>query len=313
MIDKNPLWCEKYRPKTVNDCILPDEIKTMFQTCVDKGTIPNLLLTGSAGTGKTTIARAMCEQLCADYIIINASLNNGIDTLRNEIKNFASTVSFTGHRKVVILDEAEYLNCNSVQPALRNFIEEYSRNCGFIMTCNFKNKLIEPLHSRCSVVEFKISNADKPKMAALFFKRACSILEQENVEYDKGAVAELIKKHMPDWRRVINELQRYSATGRIDAGILTTLKDESFKSLIGFLKEKKFTEMRKWVAENMDTDSATFFRKFYDLASTYVKPNSIPQLVLLLADYSYKAAFVVDQELNQVAFLTNVMVECEFL
>ena len=313
MMKDDFLWVEKYRPHKIEDCILPESLKSTFSEFVKQGNIPNLLLTGSQGTGKTTVARAMCEELGLDYIEINGSMNGGIDTLRTEIKNFASTISFTGTRKMVILDEADYLNAQSTQPALRNFMEEFSKNCGFILTCNFKNRIIEPLHSRCSVIEFKIPSSQKPKLAAQFHKRACGILEQEGVEFDKAVVAEVVTKHFPDWRRVLNELQRYSATGKIDSGILADLGEENFKGLVDLLKNKRFNDMRKWVSENLDTEPTAFFRKFYDMASTYMKPNSIPQLVLLLGRYQYQSAFVADQEINTVAFLTEVMVEAEWV
>jgi len=311
MIRDDFLWVEKYRPRSIDSAILPPTLKTTFQQFVDQKNIPNLLLTGRAGIGKTTVARAMLEELQCDYIIINGSMNGNIDTLRSEIKDFASSISFSGGRKYVILDEADYLNPNSTQPALRNFMEEYSRNCGFILTCNFKNKIIEPLHSRCSVVEFKIDKEDKPKMASLFYKRVCNILEQESVNYDQKAVIEVITKFFPDWRRVLNELQRYSATG-IDSGILVNFSEENLKGLVELLKAKNFTEVRKWVAENNDLDQAVFFRKLYDTASHYLKPNSIPQLVITLADYQYKAAFVADHEINILACLTEIMAEGEF-
>jgi DNA polymerase III delta prime subunit len=306
------LWVEKYRPKTIEDTILPEELKKTFQQFVDQKNIPNLLLTGTAGVGKTTVARAMLEELESDYIVINGSMNGNIDTLRTTIQNFASSVSFTGGRKYVILDEADYLNANSTQPALRNFMEEYSKNCGFILTCNFKNRIIEPLHSRCSVVEFKINKNDMPKLAMQFMKRVCSILTSENVEFDKAVIAEIITKHFPDWRRVLNELQRYSATGKIDSGILVNISDESFKKLISYLKNKKFTEMRKWVGENSDMDSSELFRKLYDNASDAMDKQSIPQLVLHLAKYQYQASFVADQEINLVACLTEILADCEF-
>ena len=307
------LWVEKYRPKNINDTILPEGLKQTFSSFIEQGNIPNLLLTGSAGVGKTTVARAMLEQIGADYIVINGSMNGNIDTLRNDIQQFASSMSFTGGRKYVILDEADYLNANSTQPALRNFMEEFSRNCGFILTCNFKNRIIEPLHSRCSVVEFKINKADYPKLASQFFKRTCKILETEGIGYDKAVVADLISKHMPDWRRVLNELQRYSVNGTIDSGIFVNLQDENLKTLIGYIKSKNFGEMRKWVGENSDTDSAQLFRAFYDQAYTYIKPNSIPELVILIAKYQYQAAFVADPEINTAAFLTEIMVSLEFL
>ena len=312
MIRDDFLWVEKYRPRSIDSAILPSTLKTTFQQFVDQKNIPNLLLTGRAGIGKTTVARAMLEELQCDYIIINGSMNGNIDTLRSEIKDFASSISFSGGRKYVILDEADYLNPNSTQPALRNFMEEYSRNCGFILTCNFKNKIIEPLHSRCSVVEFKIDKEDKPKMASLFYKRVCNILEQEGVNYDQKAVIEVITKFFPDWRRVLNELQRYSATGKIDSGILVNFSEENLKGLVELLKAKSFTEVRKWVAENNDIDQAVFFRKLYDTASQYLKPNSIPQLVITLADYQYKAAFVADHEINILACLTEIMAEGDF-
>ena len=307
------LWVEKYRPKTINDCILPEGLKQTFNSFIEQKNIPNLLLTGNAGVGKTTVARAMLEQIGADYIVINGSMNGNIDTLRNDIQQFASSVSFGGGRKYVILDEADYLNANSTQPALRNFMEEFSRNCGFILTCNFKHRIIEPLHSRCSVVEFKISKDDLPRLAVQFFKRTVGILSNEKVEYDKAVVAELINRHVPDWRRVLNELQRYSVNGKIDSGIFINLSDENLKTLIGYIKAKNFGEMRKWVGENSDTDSTQLFRKFYDQAYAYIKPTSIPELVVLIAKYQYQAAFVADPEINTAAFLTEVMVSLEFL
>jgi DNA polymerase III delta prime subunit len=313
MVRDEFLWVEKYRPKKISDCILPIELKKTFQQFVDNKDVPNLLLTGGAGVGKTTVARAMLEELGADYLVINGSMNGDINTLRNDIQQFASSVSFTGGRKYVILDEADYLNANSTQPALRNFMEEFSRNCGFILTCNFKNRIIEPLHSRCSVLEFRISKADMPKLAMQFFKRASSILEKENVTFDKAVVAELINKHIPDWRRVLNELQRYSATGSIDSGIFVNLSNDSFKAVVDLVKSKNFNEMRRWVAESSDSDYSSVFRKFYDQAYAYLKPQSIPHLVLLLGKYQYQSAFVADQEVNLAAFLTEVMIELEFL
>jgi DNA polymerase III delta prime subunit len=306
------LWVEKYRPKLIADTILPPSLKQTFQQFVDQQNIPNLLLCGRAGVGKTTVARAMLEEIGADYLIINGSMNGNIDTLRNDIRQFASSVSFYGGRKYVILDEADYLNPNSTQPALRNFMEEFSKNCGFILTANFSNRIIDPLHSRCSVVEFKIEKDDKPKLAALLFKRAQQILESEGIDNDPKAVAEVVKKFFPDFRRVLNELQRYSATGKIDSGILVNFTDEKLKGLIELIKQKNFTEIRKWVGENTDIDTTTFFRKLYDAASDYMKPSSIPQLVLILAGYQYKAAFVADQEINILACLTEIMVEGEF-
>lgn len=312
MIRDDFLWVEMYRPPTVADTILPQSLKEVFQKFVDDGAIPNLLLTGKAGMGKTTIAKAMLEQLGCDYITINGSLNGNIDTLRNDIQQFASSVSLSGGRKYVILDEADYLNPNSTQPALRNFMEEFSKNCGFILTCNYKNRIIPELHSRCSVVEFKIPSAERPKLAAKFFKRIVDILNSQNVEFEDKAVAAVVEKHFPDFRRTLNELQRYAATGRIDAGILVNHSDFSLKELIGYMKAKDFTNVRKWVAMNVDVDPGVLFRKFYDTAADNLKASSIPQLVLITADYQYKQAFVADLEINTVAFLTEVMVECEF-
>lgn len=307
------LWVEKYRPKTVGDTILPNSLKETFQQFVDNKNIPNLLLTGSAGVGKTTIAKAMLEELGCDYIVINGSdEGRSIDVLRNELRNFASSVSLAGGRKYVILDEADYLNANSVQPALRNFMEEYSRNCGFILTCNFVNKIIQPLHSRCSVIEFKISNGDKPQMAKDFFMRVKGILDNENIQYEQKVVAEVIKKHFPDNRRVLNELQRYSATGTIDTGILATFTDSNMSVLIDALKNKEFSVVRKWVAQNVDGEVTPLFRKIYDTMSDFVAPQSVPQVVVTMADYQYKSAFVADQEINFMAFLTELMVEVEW-
>jgi DNA polymerase III delta prime subunit len=307
------LWVEKYRPKKIADAILPSGLKKTFQEFVDNGELPNLLLSGSQGTGKTTVARALCDEVGADYIIINGSMNGNIDTLRNDIKNFASTVSLNGGRKVVILDEADYLNPQSTQPALRGFIEEFSKNCSFILTCNFKNRIIAPLHSRCSVIDFKIENSEKPKLAGGFFKRVMNILETENVSANQKVVAEVINRHFPDNRRILNELQRYGASGTIDEGILSVSSDANIKELMRSLKEKNFKEVRKWVALNIDNDPVQLYRNLYDNASTYVSPRSIPQLVVTLADYQYKSAFVADQEINLVACLTELMVECEFI
>ena len=306
------LWVEKYRPKTVEETILPVELKTTFQQFVDQKNIPNLILSGSAGVGKTTIARAMLEQLDCDYIVINGSMNGNIDTLRNEILNFASSVSLSGGRKYVILDEADYLNANSTQPALRNFMEEFSSNCGFILTCNFVNRIIDPLHSRCSVVEFKIGTKEKAELAKQFLVRACGILDQENVSYDKKVLAEVIMKHFSDWRRVLNELQRYSASGKIDSGILASVDNVEIKELVKYLKAREFESMRKWVAQNSSMDVIVLFRKLYDASSTIMKPESIPPLVMTLADYQYKSAFVTDQEINLAACLTQIMIDCEF-
>jgi DNA polymerase III delta prime subunit len=306
------LWCEKFRPKKISECILPNALKNTFQEFVDKGNVPNLLLSGGPGVGKTTVARAMLEEIGADYIIINGSMNGNIDTLRNDIMHFASTVSLQGGRKYVILDEADYLNANSTQPALRNFMEEFSNNCGFILTCNFKNRIIEPLHSRCSVIDFIIPKQDKVAVGKSFYERIKNILTEENITFDRAVVAELITRHYPDWRRVINELQRYSINGSIDSGILANTGDTNIKDLVVLLKSKSFTEMRKWVGENSDVDTTSLFRKLYDSASLFLEPRSVPQLVLLLADYQYKAAFVADHEINIVACFTEIMTMCEF-
>jgi DNA polymerase III delta prime subunit len=305
------LWVEKYRPKTIQDCILPDAIKSTFQEYVNRKEIPNLLLSGTAGVGKTTIAKALCNEVGCDYIVINGSDESGIDVLRNKIKNYASSVSLAGGRKVVIIDEADYLNPNSTQPALRGAIEEFSSNCSFIFTCNFKNRIIDPIHSRCSVVDFKI-NGSKAKMASAFFKRCEWILDQEGVTYDKEVVAAVITKHFPDNRRVLNELQRYSVSGTIDKGILSNIADIQLGALVISLKEKDFASTRKWVTNNLDNDPVKIYRKLYDTLYESLKPQSVPQLVLILAKYQYQAAFVADHEINMVACLTEIMVDCEF-
>jgi DNA polymerase III delta prime subunit len=307
------LWVEKYRPKTVTTTILPTELKTTFQTFVDQENVPNLILSGTAGVGKTTIAKAMLTEMGCDYIVINGSMNGNIDTLRTEIRNFASSVSFSGGRKYVILDEADYLNPQSTQPALRNFMEEYSKNCGFILTCNFLNRIIEPLHSRCSVIEFKIPKEERTAMAAEMYKRCKEILEKENIEFDNKVVAEVVKKFFPDNRRVLNELQRYSVTGKIDAGILVNFEDINIKELMLSMKNKEFSSVRKWVAQNVDSNTCqTIFRTIYDQIVDYIEPTSIPQVVVTLADYQYKAAFVADHEINIMALFTELMVECEW-
>jgi DNA polymerase III delta prime subunit len=307
------LWCEKYRPKTVQDCILPEELKNTFQQFVDNNNIPNLLLSGGAGTGKTSVAKAMLNELGCDYIVINGSMNGNIDTLRTDIQNFASTVSLAGGRKYVILDEADYLNPQSTQPALRNFMEEFSSNCGFILTCNYRNRIIDPLHSRCAVIEFSIPTNEKPRVASELFKRIKTILQDNGVEYDEKVVAEVVKKHFPDFRRVLNQLQRYAANGRIDSGLLSAVTDVSIESLIGYLKDKNFTKMRSWVGENLDNDPQAIFRKLYDTSNKHVRDQSIPKLVMILADYQYKAAFVADPEVNLVACLTEIMIDVEFV
>lgn len=304
------LWVQKYRPRTVSDTILPKDLKDTFQKFVDDKNVPNLLLSGRAGVGKTTIARAMLDELGADYIVINGSMNGNIDTLRVDIQNFASTVSFMGGRKYVILDEADYLNANSTQPALRNFMEEFSKNCGFILTCNFANRIIEPLHSRCSVINFNINAADRPKLAAQFFKRTLGILDAENVQYDQKAVAELINTYFPDWRRVLNELQRYAATGKIDAGILRNKGSESIEQLILMMKEKRFNDVRKWIGENSDIDSATLYRSMYDMLPTKIaSTSSIANAIIILAEYEYKEAFVANPEINRAAAMATLIAE----
>jgi DNA polymerase III delta prime subunit len=305
------LWVEKYRPKTIEDCILPDGIKATFQEYVNRKEIPNLLLAGSAGVGKTTIAKALCEEVGCDYIMINGSDESGIDVLRNKIKNYASSMSLSGGRKVVIIDEADYLNPNSTQPAMRGAIEEFASNCSFIFTCNFKNRIIDPIHSRCTVVDFKI-NGSKQKMAAAFFKRAEWILEQEGITYDKSVVAAVITKHFPDNRRVLNELQRYSVSGTIDKGILASVSDVQMNELVSSVMNKDFASCRKWVTNNLDNDITRIFRNIYDALYDKLKPNSVPQMVLILAKYQYQAAFVADHEINLIACLTELMVECEF-
>jgi DNA polymerase III delta prime subunit len=304
------LWVEKYRPRKLDECILPADQKKVFQDMVEKDEIQNMLLCGSAGVGKTTIARALCEELGTDYIIINGSEESGIDVLRTKIKQFASTVSFSGKTKVVILDEADYLNPNSTQPALRAFIEEFSANCRFIFTCNFKNRIIPPLHSRCAVIEFKIGKEERPKIAARFFKRVNEILINEKVEADPKVVAKVLEKHFPDYRRVLNELQRYASSGKIDEGILVNMGEVNMQDLTAALKDKDWKKMRTWVVNNLDNDPQTLFRKIYDtLLDSVVQ---VPQLVLLLADYQYKAAFCADQEINLVACLTEIMASVEF-
>jgi DNA polymerase III delta prime subunit len=305
------LWTERYRPQTVSECILPERLKRPFEEYVKSETIPHLLLSGGAGVGKTTIAKAMCNEIDADYIIINGSDESGIDVFRTKIKNFASTISFTGGRKVIIIDEADYLNPNSTQPALRNAMEEFAENCSFIFTCNFKNRIIDPLHSRCSVVDFTLRNEEKVQMAGLFFKRITNILNQENVEFDSKVIAEVVKKHFPDFRRTINELQRYSKFGKIDTGILSQVGDVSIQEIIKYIKDKDFGSIRKWVAMN-DVDPTTLFRKIYDNLYEILQPQSIPQAVIILADYQYKQAFVADAEINLVACLTELMVSVEF-
>ena len=306
------LWVEQYRPKTIDDCILPDSLKSLFTAFIKKGEISNMLFSGTAGIGKTTVAKALCEQMNCDWIMINGSEEGGIDVLRNKIKNFASTVSLSGGKKVVILDEADYLNPQSTQPALRGFVEEFHKNCRFILTCNFKNRIIEPLHSRFSNIEFKVNPKDKPKLASRLFERAIYILKEQNVDYEDKVLVELITKHFPDFRKLINELQRYSVSGSIDAGILVNVSDENLKTLVTHLKNKEFSDMRKWVVNNLDNDPVKIFRKIYDTLYTNLEPSTIPHAVLIIADYQYKSAFVADQEINLVACLTELMSQVKF-
>ena len=310
----NDLWCEKYRPSTIDECILPQNLKDTFKEIVATGEVPNMLFTGTAGLGKTTVARAICNELDLDYILINASESGNIDTLRGKIKQFASTISLQGGYKVVILDEADYLNAQSTQPALRGFIEEFSNNCRFILTCNFKNKIIEPLHSRCGVVEFNTSKKDMVQLCGQFMQRVMSILKDEGVSVSNpDLVAELIMRHAPDWRRILNELQRHSRGGELQLDVLSGSTSGNIADLFKHLKGKDFKQMRQWVANNMDVDSSAIFRGIYDTMNDNVPPNSIPQLVLILADYQFKAAFVADAELNVVACMTEVMANVEFI
>jgi DNA polymerase III delta prime subunit len=307
------LWVEKYRPRNIVTCVLPTETKKIFIDFVNNNEIPNLLLCGTSGVGKTTVAKALCNELEADWILINGSEERNIDTLRVKIKQFASTVSLTvdGGPKIVILDEADYLNPQSTQPALRGFIEEFSKNCRFIFTCNYKNRIIQPLHSRCSVIDFTIEANQKPQIAAQIFQRILQILTDEKVEYNEKVVVEVINKFFPDFRRMLNEIQKYSASGKIDSGILANLDDESLNELLSFIKEKEFSKMRKWVALNIHNDPQTIYRKIYDSFFTKFENGSVPQAIIILSDYTYKSAFVADQEVNMVACLTELMMECK--
>ena len=306
------LWVEKYRPTSIDACILPNSLKDSFSEFVKNKHIPNLILSGGPGIGKTTVAKAMVEQIGATWMMVNGSEESGIDVLRTKIKNFASTVSLEGGRKYIILDEADYLNPQSTQPALRGFMEEFHKNCGFILTCNYKNRLIEPLHSRCSVVDFIIAKGDKPKLASDFFNRVKMILSDENVKFDRKVVAELLNKYFPDWRRILNELQRYSASGQIDAGILVNLSEVNINELMEALKKQEFTNVRKWIVNNLDNDPVRIYRRIYDSLYDNIDKSTIPHAVIILAEYSYKSAFVADQEINLLACFTEIMAQVKF-
>jgi DNA polymerase III delta prime subunit len=306
------LWCEKYRPKVIDECILSEELKQTFKNYIAEKQLPNFIFSGSAGVGKTTVARALCNEVGADFMFINGSEERGIDVLRTKIKTFASAVSITEEGpKVVIIDEADYLTPEA-QAAMRAFIEEFSNNCRFILTCNFKNRIIEPLHSRCAVVEFRTESKDKPKIAAAFYRRVIDVLTFENIEADSKVVAKVVETFFPDFRRTLNELQRYSIGGKIDVGILSNLSDESMKELVGFLKAKDFIKTRSWIAKNSDIETSILFRRLYDSASDILEPSSIPVLIVTLADYQYKAAFVADMEVNNAAAMMEIMANCKF-
>ena len=307
------LWVERYRPKTISECILPSDLEETFSEFVEIVKLPNLIFTGLPGTGKTTAAKALCEQTNTDYLMVNGSdEGRNIDTVRTTLTQYCSSVSMTGNRKAIIMDEADYMNPDSVQPALRGFIERFGNNVSFLFTCNYPTRIIDPIHSRCAIFDFFIPVNEKPKIGTRYLERCCQILEENEVEYDKRVVRELVGKHFGDFRRIINELQKYSASGKIDAGILSTISEINVSELVNYLKNKKFSEMRKWANSNMDTDVVRVFRKMYDVLNMHLKPQSVPQAVLIIADYQYKSAFVVDQEINLVACLTEIMVECEF-
>lgn len=307
----NLLWVEKYRPKKLSDCILPIDLTKIFGGMLKEGKIPNMMFYGKAGTGKTTVARALSHELGADFILINCSEENGIDVLRTKIRQFASTVSFSGNFKIVILDEFDYATQN-IQTALRGAIEEFAGNCRFIITCNYKSRVIDPLHSRCTGIDFTVPNMERAAIALSIMNRVESILSQENVKYDKQVVANLIKKHFPDIRRILNELQKYSARGDIDVGILSSSSSESYSELIGFMKKKDFASCRKWIVQNIDLNTAEFFKRLYNDLYTALKPNSVPQAILIIAEYQYKSSFAADQEINTMAMLVQLMMDCEF-
>jgi len=308
---KKLLWVEAYRPNTLSDCILPIDLTTIFNGMVKEGKMPNMLFYGKAGTGKTTVARALAQDLGMDSMLINCSEDNGIDTLRVKIRQYASTVSLSGNGKLMILDEFDYAT-NAVQTGLRGAIEEFANNCRFVLTCNYKNRVIDPLHSRCTGVDFTIPSQEKAQIATAIMKRIEYILEKESISYEKSVLANLIKKHFPDIRRIINELQKYSSSGKIDIGILSQGSSESYKELIGYMKNKDFASCRKWIVQNIDLNTADFFKRLYNEMYTSLKPNSVPQAILIIAEYQYKSSFAADQEINTMAMVVQLMMDCEF-